>query len=362
MASFPGWEQQLLAELGAPVTPNTLNFLRAWQRAEGGTAAFNPLNTTLSAPGATAYNSVGVRDYPSANEGIRATAQTLQGPYRNYAEIVEGLRRNLDAGKLASLVAGSPWGTGGGVARVLGSGVGSSGVSSSYTPAQPAARVQAPPVAPAPAAPIQASASSAEPESSSSLGLLALISGNQQAAGLPSLNPLLLSLATQPSTQPATIPTPTPPTPPKPQPQPQRKTLAAAPPKIKVQGNVTSRVQGAVKLVQEYLGTPYVWGGQNPGGFDCSGLLQYVWGKVGVQIPRTTYDQINAGRPVPRSQLQPGDAVFFTGHDPYGRKGAGHVGMYLGGGKFIEAPGSGKTVRISNLADRSDYVAGRRFA
>lgn len=120
----------------------------------------------------------------------------------------------------------------------------------------------------------------------------------------------------------------------------------------------SKRDRRAVALVQEYLGTPYVWGGSTPKGFDCSGLLQYTWGKVGVSIPRTTYDQWRAGRSVPRSKLRAGDAVFFR----MGASGPEHVGMYIGGGKFIEAPHSGATVRISKLAGRKDYAGARRFA
>jgi cell wall-associated NlpC family hydrolase len=108
------------------------------------------------------------------------------------------------------------------------------------------------------------------------------------------------------------------------------------------------------------MGTPYHWGGENPGGFDCSGLLQYVWSQKGVQIPRVTYDQFKTGTSVAKSQLRPGDAVFFMGSDP--KNGLpGHVGMYIGGGKFIEAPHTGSVVRISTLAGRSDYVGARRY-
>lgn len=120
---------------------------------------------------------------------------------------------------------------------------------------------------------------------------------------------------------------------------------------------VSPNAAGVVKLAMEYLGTPYKWGGTTPQGFDCSGLLQYVWAKKGVEIPRVTYDQVKAGYQVPINQLQPGDAVFFgdTNH-PH------HVGMYVGHGQFIEAPHTGAVVRISNLADRKDFAQARRFA
>ncbi|HEY7312120.1 MAG TPA: NlpC/P60 family protein [Gemmataceae bacterium] len=125
----------------------------------------------------------------------------------------------------------------------------------------------------------------------------------------------------------------------------------------------TPQAVQALQLIREYLGTDYKWGGTTPAGFDCSGLLQFVWAKVGVSIPRTTFTQWRAGYAVPESQLQPGDAVFFVGSDG-SRSNPGHVGMYIGDGQFIEAPGEharGGKVRISSLASRSDYVGARRF-
>lgn len=127
-----------------------------------------------------------------------------------------------------------------------------------------------------------------------------------------------------------------------------------------VHGKLEGATAKAVNIVKDAIGTPYVWGGAKPGGFDCSGLLQYAWGKAGVKIPRVTYDQWRAGKAVGRTQLQAGDAVFFRGSDS--KNGLpGHVGMYIGGGRFIEAPKTGDVVHISNLAGRSDYMGARRF-
>lgn len=120
MAGFPGWRKALLRSIGAPVTAENLRFLNAWQRAEGGSAAFNPLNTTQHAPGASSYNSVGVRNFTDPGQGVQATASTLLNG--RYAPIVSGLRSGrTDALSLARAVEASPWGTGGGVLRVLGS-------------------------------------------------------------------------------------------------------------------------------------------------------------------------------------------------------------------------------------------------
>jgi cell wall-associated NlpC family hydrolase len=124
--------------------------------------------------------------------------------------------------------------------------------------------------------------------------------------------------------------------------------------------HASSRDVAAVSAIRGYLGTPYVWGGESPKGFDCSGLLQYVWGQQGVQIPRTSQEQWQHGQGVNSSQLRPGDAVFFVGSD--GTKSApGHVGMYIGNGKYVEAPHTGDVVKIAKLADAKDYVGARRY-
>jgi cell wall-associated NlpC family hydrolase len=120
----------------------------------------------------------------------------------------------------------------------------------------------------------------------------------------------------------------------------------------------------AVKLAEHYLGTPYVYGGDKPGGFDCSGLLQFVWGKNGVKIPRTTYQQWGAGKPISLNNLQPGDAVFYKGSDSVVQGGKvlpGHVAMYIGNGKVIQAPHTGADVQISSLNAMGPAMGARSF-
>jgi cell wall-associated NlpC family hydrolase len=108
---------------------------------------------------------------------------------------------------------------------------------------------------------------------------------------------------------------------------------------------LTSGQSGVVSLAVQYLGVPYVWAGASPTGFDCSGLVQYVFGRLGISLPHNTVAQWNdpAAVSVPRSQLQAGDLVFFNGLD--------HVGIYLGHGYFIDAPHTGAFVRIDSLHD-----------
>src|SRR5215211_1742703 len=112
---------------------------------------------------------------------------------------------------------------------------------------------------------------------------------------------------------------------------------------------------GVVGIAMQYLGVPYVWGGASPSGFDCSGFVMYVYAQVGISLPHNAAAQYGYGSPVSRSQLAPGDIVFFDG--------LGHNGMYIGGGQFIHAPHTGDVVKISNLGDSwyaSTYVGARR--
>ncbi len=110
-----------------------------------------------------------------------------------------------------------------------------------------------------------------------------------------------------------------------------------------------------VAIAEHYLGVPYRWGGASPSGFDCSGLVMYVYAQVGVSLPHSSYSQYGMGSPVSRSDLQPGDLVFFDG--------LGHVGIYVGGNSFIHAPHTGDVVKISSISGwySSTYVGARRI-
>jgi peptidoglycan DL-endopeptidase CwlO len=112
---------------------------------------------------------------------------------------------------------------------------------------------------------------------------------------------------------------------------------------------------GVVGIAMHYLGTPYVWGGASPSGFDCSGFVMYVFAQVGVSLPHSSYAQYGYGSPVSRGDLQPGDLVFFDG--------LGHVGIYVGGGSFIHSPHTGDVVKISTMSGwyASTFVGGRRL-
>ena len=106
---------------------------------------------------------------------------------------------------------------------------------------------------------------------------------------------------------------------------------------------------GVVGIAMQYLGVPYVWGGASPSGFDCSGLVMYVYRQVGISLPHSAAAQYSAGTPISYNQLSPGDLVFF------GYGSIEHVGIYIGGGRMIHAPYPGTVVQISPISGGGSY-------
>lgn len=97
-----------------------------------------------------------------------------------------------------------------------------------------------------------------------------------------------------------------------------------------------------VSYAKKLIGAPYSYGGSSPRGFDCSGFVRYVYSHFGISLPHSSFADIVRGRSVNRSNLLPGDLVFFDGN--------GHVGIYVGHGEFIHAPHTGTVVRISSMS------------
>jgi cell wall-associated NlpC family hydrolase len=153
----------------------------------------------------------------------------------------------------------------------------------------------------------------------------------RQQAAVQALSPTSNEPAPDPPTtsDPSSQPGTTPPAP-----------ALPAPPVVPTPG--PTPYSAAATIAARYLGVPYVWGGESPAGFDCSGLVSYVYAQLGVSLPHYTVSQWDATEPIPVSDLEPGDLVFFNG--------LGHVGIYIGGGQFIHAPHTGTVVQVATLA------------
>jgi cell wall-associated NlpC family hydrolase len=110
-----------------------------------------------------------------------------------------------------------------------------------------------------------------------------------------------------------------------------------------------------VAYARHFLGVRYTWGGSTPSsGFDCSGLVRFVYGHFGIALPHSSFGDLMRGHRVSRRWLRPGDLVFFYG--------ASHVGIYVGDGRFIDAPHTGAVVRISTMGAYSGYYGARSLA
>jgi murein DD-endopeptidase len=126
-------------------------------------------------------------------------------------------------------------------------------------------------------------------------------------------------------------------------------------PRSPVSNNIGDR---AAEIALTMVGKPYRYGGNTPGGFDCSGLVHYSYGRAGVNVPRSTKTQMRQSRPIPLNNLRRGDLLFF---DQEGKKSS-HVAIYVGSDRFVHAPSSGKRVYVGDLQSRywRRHLAGAR--
>ena len=330
------WQTAYLRAIGVKPTAQAKSRLEQWQRWEGGhtnnTARNNYMNTKYTLPGSWDAIGNGVQGYKTLGQGAIAFARTLGNGH--YAPLKEWIATGKgDPSQALQVWVGGPGAVGTPSAvsyaqKVLGGAAAAPGTST--TGQAPQSDPLAAPTLGTPSVdPLTAVRQTA------AQGFADIAQG--KATPDATFGNLLKTLrSTQPQAVKVAIPT----------------TPSAGGGKLERQ---------AANLVKKYLGVQYQWGGENPTtGFDCSGLLQYVWKSLGVNIPRTTFEQWKVGKAVGLDQLQPGDAVFAAGSDGT-PSNPGHVGMYIGNGKIIVAPHTGSTVQVQNLSDWS-AVGARRFA
>jgi cell wall-associated NlpC family hydrolase len=355
LGNFAG---DLISALGGKPNPASQKLFSSWQRWEGGhtanSATWNPLNLTAPGSGLPTINQVGVVAMPSEQVGVQRTANLIKSGYPSLAAAFASGKVNFsDPGIQGDL---NRWLSG---KRTPGMTPYVSKIAAAYGQGgtQPYTSAATPP--PAPQTQTLPGIRQQNLPGGRALDSLSLANslvksfvsggGRINMMDLPGMTEK--AMKTTPAIKAPSIP-------------------AEKVPKWTASGQQdTAGRTGVVSSVRQWLGTPYSWGGGGPAGpskgfaqganitgFDCSSLLQYGWAKAGVSIPRTTYSQWTSGRPV--QNPRPGDAVFFN----MSKRGPEHVGIFIGNGKFIEAPHTGANVRISELAGRSDYVGARTFA
>ncbi len=296
-----------MKRLGVPVTHQNLAFLAGWQRWEGGhthnSARFNWLNTTHG-PGVS-INKVGVKSFGDFQTGIKSLAETLHNG--RYGDLVGALASgdpfsaNPSAG-LQTWVSGRADGNPAYARKVLG------GYSGGAAPKRPLPGMKG---------------RRQEVQSFDADGKLAQVLFADDPEFLDFLRTI---------------------------PDKQAQQTGIVHPRGSVQP--IDADNDVIAAAQSQLGKPYVFGsGPNTDSFACSDLIQWASGQVGIHLPRTTFDQIHAGRPVSWKELQPGDLIFPTNH---------HVVMYVGNGKVIAAPHSGTVVQYQPVSQFKNPVAIRR--
>lgn len=371
MAASPSFAQAVLKAGGFPVTPQNVAYLNTWHQYEQSPDANNPFNTTLAVGGSHGTNSAGVQSYADPQVGIHATVATIKNGF--YPNIVKGLASGNPAPYYSAIATHDlpKWGSHSFANYLLQQSGGLPPVApTNLSTSAPSIAPQASPALPSSSLTLttkQPTSPLADPV------VQQILTSNDQRIGiapipfasLPQLKPsVAAAITTAPPVQQPKIQ------------QISKHTTVGSTGQLtyKIQGHETKTIQNALSLAEDYIGTPYSYGGggasgpsygieqgANTKGFDCSGLLQYMWARAGVSIPRTSYDQFKNGTPIQKSQLQPGDGVFFTGSDPQNGL-PGHVAIYIGNGKVLVAPHTGADVEITALNSIPGYQGARRYA
>ena len=136
----------------------------------------------------------------------------------------------------------------------------------------------------------------------------------------------------------------------------EQATKAETEAKAKAKAEKASKVDKTLKVAKNLIGTPYVYGGSTPAGFDCSGFTMYCYAKAGISLTHNAQAQYNQTKSVSTKDMKKGDLVFFGGSTG----NITHVGIYVGNGKFIHSPQTGEYVRIDSLSSRSNFVGATR--
>jgi len=324
------WRVSVLQSMGAPVTKKNLRFLTTWQAREGGhtnnTARYNWLNTTAG-KGYPSMNSVGVRVFPDYKTGIKQTVATINNG--RYKGIVRGLQAGDPyadpdiVGDLSTWVSGSRTARPDYASKVLGTKV-------KVAPAGKGGGRST--VAPRGVSPVQAEAPTAPNNDRVRQGQMALLDFVMDYANTGEVTRNSVAKLTGAVSRLGTV-----------QPPPvveKGRKATVSQRRDPVERGVADRVLAAAHT---QVGKPYVFGsGPSTDSFDCSDLVQWAWGQVGVKIPRTTYEQMKVLPKVGWDSIQPGDLIY--------KNNGGHVVMYVGGGKVIAAPYTGTVVQYQPVS------------
>jgi cell wall-associated NlpC family hydrolase len=354
----------LITSLGGSPTPTAKKLFQAWQVGEGGwshnAARFNPLNLTAPGSGLPTMNSVGVVVMPSYQEGLRRTSELIRSGYPALATAFKTGQVNFQNPAVQADL--NRWLSGNrtpGMTKYVRGIAGRFGQDLGAMPTTPAAPVSATPQTPqppqpgVPRAPVQAAPQfrMGPPTFRPELYRQQIMQGFLEGGGKLDLMkmPGILQSSFQATLQ-ASKPAPL-----KAVPTRQLQQRGVVDPGGDLQDPIEAKANPLLKAAGSQIGKPYVFGsGPSTGSFDCSDLIQWSYKQIGVDLPRTTFDQIKVGKAVDPSNpgnLRPGDLVFPSNH---------HVVMYVGNGKVIAAPHTGTVVQYQPLSQFGDLLAVRR--